>query len=61
MNCLFLAGIGLLCGRIGDAFGAGLGMALKSNIVVLVLTSATLFIVTVILFFYFYEILQECI
>lgn len=55
-NCLFLAGIGLLCGRVGDALGAGLGMALNSNIVVLVLTSSALFIVTVILFFYFYEI-----
>lgn len=55
-NCLFLAGVGLLCGRVGDALGAGLGMALKSNVVVLVLTSTALFIVTVILFFYFYEI-----
>ena len=55
-NCLFLAGVGLLCGRIGDALGAGLGMALESNIVILVLTSCALFIVTVILFFYFYEI-----
>lgn len=55
-NCLFLAGVGLLCGRVGDALGAGLGMALKSNIVVLVLTSCALFIVTVILFFHFYEI-----
>ncbi|MDY4840223.1 MAG: helix-turn-helix transcriptional regulator [Lachnospiraceae bacterium] len=55
-NCLFLAGVGLLCGRVGDALGAGLGMALKSNIVVLVFTSFALFTVTVILFFYFYEI-----
>ena len=45
-----------MCGRVGDALGAGLGMALKSNIVVLVLTSCALFVVTVILFFYFYEI-----
>lgn len=55
-NCIFLAGVGLLCGRVGDVLGAGLGIALKSSIVVLVLTSATLFIVAVILFFYFYEI-----
>lgn len=54
-NCLFLAGIGLLCGRVGDALGAGLGMALESNILGLVITSCALFIVTVILFFYFYE------
>lgn len=55
-NYLFLAGVGLLCGRVGDALGAGLGMALKGNVVLLVLMSAALFIVTVILFFYFYEI-----
>lgn len=54
-NLLFLAGAGLLCGRIGDAIGAGLGMALNSNTVALVITSCALFIVTVILFFYFYE------
>lgn len=55
-NYLYLAGVGLLCGRVGDALGAGIGMALKSNFIVLVLTSCALFIVTVILFFYFYEI-----
>lgn len=54
-NCLFLAGVGLLCGRIGDVLGAGLGIALKGNVTILVITSAALFIVTVILFFYFYE------
>ena len=54
-NMLYLAGLGLMWGRVGDAVGAGLGMLLQNMVPALVLISSLLFIATVILFFLFYD------
>lgn len=47
---LWIAGLGLMSGRLGDAAGAYLGMKFMNNISVLVLLAALIFMVTVFLF-----------
>ena len=54
-NLIFLSGFGLLFGRIGDAAGAGLSLALKTNRIALVILAAMLFGLSVFLFFIFYQ------
>ncbi len=53
-NLIWLAGFGLLFGRVGDAAGALGGMVLDNSIVLLSI-SALLFIITVFLFFALYH------
>ena len=52
---LHLAGIGLMIGRIGEAAGEGICLALREHVIVLVVLTALLFAVTVILFFFIYQ------
>lgn len=51
----WLTGFGLLLGRIGDAVGTGLCLALRSSSVILVLLTGALFIVTAALLFAMYQ------
>lgn len=51
----WLSGFGLLLGRIGDAVGTGLCLALRNSSVLLVLLTGTLFIVTAALLFALYQ------
>ena len=52
---LYLAGFGLMWGRVGDVFGGFAGMCLKNQEVLLVLLVAVLFFLTVIIFFSLYQ------
>lgn len=52
---LFLSGFGLLIGRIGDAAGESLCLALLSNLTAMVFLSALLFLAGVFLFFRIYR------
>lgn len=52
---LFLAGFGLLFGRVGDAAGAIGGIALRNSFSALLAVTAALFIVTILLFFKYYN------
>lgn len=52
---LFLAGLGLMFGRAGDVMGTTLGICLKSRISLLVILAAVVFIVTIFVFFLFYQ------
>ncbi len=52
---MWLAPCGLLFGRIGDAAGTFIHIMLVENVNVLVITAATLFILTVFLFFQLYQ------
>ena len=54
-GALFLSGFGLLIGRIGDAAGEGLCLALMANQTALVFLSALLFLAGVFLFFRIYR------
>lgn len=49
-NCFFGAALGLMFGRLGDAFGALIGMKI-SNITILVSFSGILFVITILLYF----------
>lgn len=51
----FLAGFGLLFGRLGDAVGASVNLLLSGRTAPLVLVAALLFFLTVFLFFRFYQ------
>ena len=52
---LYLAGFGLMFGRIGDALGTGVNLSLGSNAVALVVVAAMLFVAAV---FAFYRLFQ---
>lgn len=52
---LFLAGLGLMFGRAGDVIGAMLGICLVNQISLLVISAAIIFIVTIFVFFTFYQ------
>ena len=52
---LFLAGLGLMFGRAGDVVGATLGICLVNRTSLLVILTAIIFIVTVFVFFMFYQ------
>ena len=52
---LWIAGMGLMAGRLGDAAGAYLGMKLMDNISVLVLLAALIFMATVFLFILLFQ------
>ena len=52
---LWLAGFGLLAGRIGDAAGTFFFLQMQDNTSVLVIVTATLFVVTVFLFFRLFQ------
>ena len=52
---LFFAGLGLMFGRVGDVIGATLGICLANRISLLVLLSAIVFIITIFIFFMFYQ------
>ena len=54
-SVLHLAAAGLMTGRIGEAVGEGISLALQEHIVVLIILTAVLFAVTVVLFFYVYQ------
>ncbi len=56
-DLLYLAGFGLLTGRIGDAAGSAISFALAGSEVLRVIISAALFAVTVLLFFRLYQLL----
>lgn len=49
-NLIWIAGMGLMAGRLGDAAGAYAGMKLMDNISVLVLLAALVFMFTIFLF-----------
>ena len=52
---LFLAGLGLMFGRVGDVVGATLGICLVNRISLLVILTAIVFIITIFVFFVFYQ------
>ena len=52
---LMLACLGLLCGRLGDALGALLGILFSSSAIFLVSVIAILFVVCIFLFFYLFQ------
>ncbi|MBQ7707351.1 MAG: helix-turn-helix transcriptional regulator [Lachnospiraceae bacterium] len=52
---LWIAGMGLMAGRLGDAAGAYSGMKLMDNISVLVLLAALIFMATVFLFILLFQ------
>lgn len=54
-NCLYLAGLGLMIGRCGDALGAYTGIVLNAYPVVLILCTSAAFVVTVFLFISLYN------
>ena len=56
-NLMFLCGFGLLTGRIGDAAGEALCLALSDRIPVLIGITALLFVACVFLFFRIYPVL----
>jgi DNA-binding CsgD family transcriptional regulator len=56
---IWIAGFGLLFGRIGDAVGSIGGMLLEQNRYLLVSASTVLFVITVFLFFNLYHKLYE--
>lgn len=47
---LYLAGLGLMCGRCGDVAGAAIGIFLNNSTIVLVLSTSVAFVITVFLF-----------
>ncbi len=53
-GCEHLAGFGLLFGRIGDALGTALWLALETNAVALVAVAAVLFAATVFAFYHLF-------
>lgn len=55
LSAPWLAGLGLLFGRLGDAAGAGIYTALSGRISPLVCAAALFFVLTVFLFFRFYQ------
>lgn len=54
-SCLYLAGGGLLFGRLGDVIGTTIGICLTNRLSLLVILAAILFVVTILLFFMFYQ------
>lgn len=54
-KCLYLAGLGLMIGRCGDALGAYTGIVLNAYPVVLILCTSAAFVVTVFLFISLYN------
>lgn len=52
---LFLAGLGLMFGRAGDVTGALIGICLANRISLLVILAAIVFIITIFVFFMFYQ------
>ena len=50
-DCLWLAGFGLMAGRIGDALGTATRLALSDSIIVLVIIAACAFMATIIVFY----------
>lgn len=54
-SCLYLAGFGLLFGRLGDVAGTTIGIFLENRLSLLVILAAVLFIGTIFLFFMFYQ------
>ncbi|MDD3920467.1 MAG: helix-turn-helix transcriptional regulator [Eubacteriales bacterium] len=54
-NLLPLAGFGLLLGRVGDAASAFLGVALHMHFPILLAISSVLFVVTILVFFQYYN------
>ena len=56
-NLMFLCGFGLLTGRIGDAAGEALCLALSDRMPILIGITALLFVVCVFLFFRIYPVL----
>lgn len=54
---LFIAPLGLLFGRLGDALGAFVGISLSSNRVPLVFSGATIFIIAIIICFFAFQAL----
>ena len=52
---LFLAGVGLMFGRAGDVMGTTLGICLANRISLLVILAAIVFVVTIFVFFIFYQ------
>ena len=55
LSAPWLAGLGLIAGRIGDAAGAGIDLGFSGRVPVLVLIAALLFFLTVFLFFRLYQ------
>lgn len=52
---LFLAGLGLMCGRCGDVAGAAIGIFLNNSTIVLVLSTSVAFVITIFLFMTLYQ------
>ena len=51
--------LGLFSGRLGDAVGTGICLGLGNNRIILILTAAGLFVLTVFVFFQMYQILYQ--
>lgn len=56
-SCLFIAGFGLLFGRVGEAAGEAIFLAMASNLVALVCVTAALFALSIFIFFKVYQLL----
>lgn len=54
-SCLYLAGFGLLFGRLGDVAGTTIGIFLENRLSLIVILAAVFFIGTIFLFFMFYQ------
>ena len=56
-NLLWLSGIGLLAGRVGDAVGEGMNLVLADRLPVLIILSALLFMAAVVMFLKVYHLI----
>lgn len=54
-EALYLAGFGLMFGRLGDATSSMFGIALNQNVEYIILLATLLFITTIIIYFQFYN------
>lgn len=52
---LYIAGFGLMFGRVGDSIGTLVGVLFKPQFVILLLMAAVLFVLTIFLFFKYYN------
>lgn len=54
-NLLYIAGFGLMFGRIGDALGALIGISMCNTAITLIWLSAALLLLTFVVFFWYYN------
>ncbi len=52
---LYLAPLGLMWGRLGDAVGAAIGISFAKNVMTLVILSTVMFAVTIVMAFYSFQ------